>query len=412
MTFREEKLYEQCPMDLGWIENVMMKHYPDNRWKNASIKKLDQEGFMAYLRRITIEYDRDINGNITSEENYDSPVSKVLIKIPNFVGAGKAWEASGCVSGENLVKQADMIVTNMMETENDCYKILTKYHEAYQIPIPKIFCSIDGRQTTPNEVPVLIMEEIQDVKIVDVIEGFTSKQLYAIIDIVIRLHALTIIEKIDNPARPDARWESIPVPFKCMVDTAIDSIIEKDPSTIAILLEKVFKESYKDMDWSATKTASIKEKPQFKTLNHGDCWQTNILMDANDNDKIKGLIDWQLAEITNPFVDICHLLFSCVPVVIRRKQQSEIFKYYYKNLKLTVESKGKEVGFSYEELKEVFIDALPYNVGRNVFALIMWRSSPLCKTGKDDEEFRTNELNSRLSAMLEDIIDNSFVDSF
>uniref|UniRef100_A0A0N5C156 CHK domain-containing protein n=2 Tax=Strongyloides papillosus TaxID=174720 RepID=A0A0N5C156_STREA len=399
MDWRSQKLFPDYEINLGWVEKKMLHVFPENKWASAKFEPVTEAGFMSYLIRIIIEYE------ITNKNSSKNAPKKIFIKVPNYKGAIVAWESAGVVEDECAAAQGIGTVTLMTETEGRFYSLFK--NKNYNLKIPRIFyVNLD---TTDNKVQCLIMEEILDVTTVDVVEGLNKTQLYNIVDFIIQLQVLSFIENLDNPGAPPEDWNNLPITFNDYVLNARKRYMREFPKTLGPLIESVYNECFKGIeDTEATKDICLKYKPHMCFINHGDLWTSNILFDPKDRNTIKCVVDWQLAGKTTPFEDLTYILFSCITPELRRECQDDVFKYYYENLKASVESHGKSLPFNYQDLVEVFYEVLPHYVNRNLFAISIWTASPLCKTGKDDEEERIWRLNSRLKAMLEDVKEKNF----
>uniref|UniRef100_A0A0N4Z8N8 peptidylprolyl isomerase n=1 Tax=Parastrongyloides trichosuri TaxID=131310 RepID=A0A0N4Z8N8_PARTI len=382
MNWKEQQLFDGCPLTIGWIQEKMEAQFPGNEWESATIESVQDAGFMAYLLRVMIKYKNSID-NITN-----GPPRNVLIKIPNYKNAAIAWKSAGLIGEKEAEIQGIGTLKLMTRSEGQFYSMMRDYRDKYNFQIPRIFyINIEEEN---GKVPCIIMEEIFDVYRVDIVKGLNKTQLYNLVDFIIKMHTISFVENLKNPGATYEEWCALPIPFDGYIVNARKRYLKEHPNTIGALAERVYEE-------------------YFKGNKECEIWTSNILFDSNDQNKVKCIIDWQLAEKTNPFVDLAHLLYSCIPVSMRRECQYDVYKYYYENLKKSIESYGKCIPFTYEELVIAFYDILPHIVNRNFFAISMWTGSPICKTGKDDEEERTNELNSRLEAMLEDVLSESLI---
>lgn len=76
------------------------------------------------------------------------------------------------------------------------------------------------------------------------------------------------------------------------------------------------------------RTAYEPRENQFNTLNHGDLWTANVMLNGNDFK----LIDFQSAFWTSPAVDLQLLLNSSLEFSIHTKCINEFVNYYHSHL--------------------------------------------------------------------------------
>ncbi|CEF61005.1 Protein kinase-like domain and Uncharacterised oxidoreductase Dhs-27 family and CHK kinase-like domain-containing protein [Strongyloides ratti] len=399
MEWRLQKLFDWCEIDIGWVEKKMLLKFPENKWLSARLESVIQAGFMSHLIRIVIEYEN-------TQENYKAIApNTILIKVPNYKNASMALKSAELIEDKYAVSQGIGIIKLLSETEGRFYSLVNDKN--HNLKIPKIFyLNLDNSN---NEIQCIIMEEVLDVYTIDIVEGLNKTQLYNLVDFIIELHLLSFMENLDNPGSSYEEWNKLPLSFNDYVLNARKRYMNEYPDSLGPLIEKTFNKYLKVDNIDEIKYKCLEDKPNMCFLSHGDLWTSNILFDAKDKNNLRCVVDWQLALKTSPFEDLTHLLFSCISPELRRECQNDVFKYYYKNLKNSVEKQGKSLSFNYQDLTKMFYEMLPYLVNRNLFAISMWTASSLCKTGKNDEEERIFKLNSRLKALFEDIETNNLM---
>ncbi|KAE8573908.1 uncharacterized protein [Halyomorpha halys] len=84
------------------------------------------------------------------------------------------------------------------------------------------------------------------------------------------------------------------------------------------------------------------KKPDFKVLNHGDCWSNNILFKYDWRMKPVSVrfIDFQNPHHNSPFIDVSHFLYFSMQPPIRRNSYNCLLENYLESLISTLTKYG------------------------------------------------------------------------
>jgi len=86
--------------------------------------------------------------------------------------------------------------------------------------------------------------------------------------------------------------------------------------------------------------------------NHGDCWNNNMMFyrDPVSNKLTHNiLLDFQVARLGSPNLDVGYFLFTSVKPEVRRKEWKTLLRFYFDNLKKSVDNLGKTFNYTFEE---------------------------------------------------------------
>lgn len=94
--------------------------------------------------------------------------------------------------------------------------------------------------------------------------------------------------------------------------------------------------------------------PQFTVLVHNDCWTNNVLFSyASDGRPTSAaLLDFQMATVSSPAIDITYFLYTSLDERARRDHQQELLSAYYGTFDEILRGGGVEVPFCLEELQQ------------------------------------------------------------
>lgn len=88
-------------------------------------------------------------------------------------------------------------------------------------------------------------------------------------------------------------------------------------------------------------------------LTHGDCWNNNMMFhELEDNQEVDDviLLDFQVARLASPCLDISYYLWTSVDASVRQQYFQELMLLYYNRFQGVVQALGERVEFSLEEL--------------------------------------------------------------
>ena len=82
----------------------------------------------------------------------------------------------------------------------------------------------------------------------------------------------------------------------------------------------------------------VKPKEPWSVINHGDCWNNNILFKYKESGSVEKmcLLDLQVSRYTSPAIDILHFLYSSTQADMRWEHFDELLQDYHTTLCETV----------------------------------------------------------------------------
>ncbi|EYC02554.1 hypothetical protein Y032_0099g3179 [Ancylostoma ceylanicum] len=121
--------------------------------------------------------------------NCDSPElpESVIVKIPCPTATKDAFESSGAAM-EQLDTDSFGKISHTLETK--CYRLLQDVKQK-SILVPTIYAA-DGYD---SEQPVIVIEDFRNCSIVDMVDGFSEKQLFAVVEQTANLQAFSLRNK-------------------------------------------------------------------------------------------------------------------------------------------------------------------------------------------------------------------------
>ncbi|CAJ0925337.1 unnamed protein product, partial [Mesorhabditis belari] len=338
-------------------------------------------GYMSTMRRVHLQW----------ENPADKPTS-VIIKLPNVTVASEAWSKSA-ENGHEMDDYGGDVITMMHNCETSVYNCLSKYPE-FRLSIPFLYSALDVSTGTP----IIVMEDLEKAITFDVAEGFNEKQLFAIVDELVKLHALSYkYDEVKNCGIKESTLTHMEQ-FQKLVLGVAEQLYKQNPEYLASV--DVLIRNHLTKDWFQDLFEAIKSDPNT-VLCHGDLWSPQILWKA---EKIAAIVDWALCKEGPVTVDLMHVLSMSVPVKLRHESFEKLRDYYLAQLKTKMESIGLESPITKETFQESYKRMLPYTAAMGVFSAGMWSNSPVLKRGKDDDDARIKEIMHRCKEIVEETV--------
>ncbi|RCN49831.1 hypothetical protein ANCCAN_04074 [Ancylostoma caninum] len=329
----------------------------------------DAVGYMSVIRRVHLEWYSDRS---------ELPKS-VIVKIPCTTAAGDASE-----SADATMKDLDTYslgrISHTLETK--FYRFLQNEKQK-SLLAPMIYVA----EGYDSEQPVIVMEDYRNCSVMDVVDGFSEKQLFAVFEQIANLQALSIRNKhwitilkddekcmrkqLVSIASSQTRsmsqklLEDMPEQFSCL-KTFLANTIDKDPEWINVILDQ---------------------------YDSGVLWR--------DENTLAGIVDWQFVHRASPVEDILCVLALSTSTANRRKLLHPLLDHYYEKMK---EQLGADMPFSREylddELKFVAPWCCMWAVGD---AALFINSNMVIRNGEVCSE-RVDEIVQRCVSFVEDVI--------
>ncbi|KAL6742863.1 hypothetical protein Aduo_015964 [Ancylostoma duodenale] len=391
---------------------------------------------MSVIRRVQLEW---------SCNDSELPNS-VIIKIPFTAAVHDALDKSSGTTS----RQEDMNLLQKVfhSVESRFYGII-QGEEQKPLLVPTIYANEDSDANQP----VIVMQDYHSCYVVDLVQGFSEKQLFAIVDQIVKLQAFAIRnEKCGAFQRPrelrgpvTSAVISAPAHLKCikifmantfdrdhdwmtklvneyengglcrsrkqwkkmdqLMGTFTDqckliclNLMESAPAhlkCIKIFMANTFD---RDHDWMTKLVNEYENGERSSVLTHGDLWSANILW--RDNASIGGIVDWQGAHRGSPVEDLLRVLSTSTTTENRRRFLRPLLDCYRRKM---VDILGDDAMFSRESIDEELRHFAPLGCMMTIFATAMWINSSVLEKDGESTTCRRNEMVRRCSCYVEDV---------
>uniref|UniRef100_A0A1I7YPV8 CHK domain-containing protein n=1 Tax=Steinernema glaseri TaxID=37863 RepID=A0A1I7YPV8_9BILA len=93
-------------------------------------------------------------------------------------------------------------------------------------------------------------------------------------------------------------------------------------------------------------------------ISHGDLWANNLMWkmnsDGSRSNELGAIIDWQMIHEGSMANDLARFFSICVDGEVRREHEYKVLQYFYETIKSFMNEEGKNIGFTYEQLKKAY----------------------------------------------------------
>ncbi|XP_042858440.1 uncharacterized protein LOC122244565 isoform X2 [Penaeus japonicus] len=226
------------------------------------------------------------------------------------------------------------------------------------------FCSLEKGAET------LLLEDLRPrgFKMWDRRRGIDVAHARLVLQEIGRLHAASLLLEADLPDKNILHTydlydffmssESTKKMFGAMVVGQLDAtarILEKFPKyeRVCQWLEKI---KHTSMDTFLEMLDPANYKPPFFVLNHGDCWNNNLLFryDESGSPVQVMLVDLQVVRKVSPALDLNYFFYSSFNGPERRQNLEEFFKVYHDAFSYVMITGGFEQPFTLDQLRDEF----------------------------------------------------------
>lgn len=126
--------------------------------------------------------------------------------------------------------------------------------------------------------------------------------------------------------------------MKNQIEVAIDAVEKVYGGTIIEERAKNFLTNGSLYDKMVKLTHS---RNRYSVIGHGDCWVPNFLIHSVGDVPVKAkIIDFQLARLASPVIDISFFIYSCTTESLRAQYYDDLIKAYHKSLSDMISSLG------------------------------------------------------------------------
>lgn len=360
----------------------------------------DMKGFMSKIAMI----EPDWTG---VEEGKDLP-QKFVVKMSSqlaFAALSKVMKFDGDDGfSEEKLKKLGVLTREVHNREVETYKLLVRFNHP-NIPYTKVY----GLKSFEDENDLkgyMILDFVPNIHSLSMHDSIPADELSQLIRGVATFSALG-----ESLSAEEKKFAGGPEYLELFFNEVFnDEQLERQFNTLRTSFgeenSKLVEESieilrhYKNLVCKYTK---ISETLGFKLLlNHGDLWQTNMLLtsDKNGNLKLEAIIDWQTVSTLPPGMDLSRLLMGCLSAQDRRDRGEELLKLYHETFNNV---HGKEL-FSFQELQDSYSLYFPMMAIALLPLIITFLDNS--KAIPDEEKANAREKTVlKLVAMMEDLID-------
>ncbi|TKR57598.1 hypothetical protein L596_030279 [Steinernema carpocapsae] len=278
------------------------------------------------------------------------PVSAVIVKIP------QVFEDD--VFGDPDVQTCTFTKAHLSTNHNRECEFYRDFAPRLRIPLGKVFRA--DKWILGEERGAIVMESfIGRAKSGCFFEGFTVDQLYALAGHLAEFNVnfLTAEDKSWVEKYPNAMWDQMDV-VNHFITPMIERLKALDSDEFRDHLKQIDHLIY-DPEFHRFTSSGVQEALQMPAvLCHGDMWTNNILWtttaEGAPSAALAAIIDWQIIHKNTPAFDFARLLTIGTSGDIRRLHKDKILEFYYSILKQKMASRGHELPFSLNRLKEAY----------------------------------------------------------
>ncbi|KMY89393.1 uncharacterized protein LOC6731728 [Drosophila simulans] len=236
------------------------------------------------------------------------------------------------------------------------YDLYTREMDMYEFILPKLKellqeAGLDGKLTADaiavdREYNTMILEDLAPFKFVnaDRVKQLDMAHTKLTLEMLAKFHAASIVLQERHPnlltkcffthffSRDKKAYSEV---FAGLF-RAFLRFIDGQPNLKATYGDKLHKLRTHIMEYGAR--AYDVGEIDLKTLNHGDCWTTNIMFQYDDAGEPRSVvaIDFQFSNCTSPTIDLHYFFTTSLREEVRDKE-SELVEHHYKALKANLE---------------------------------------------------------------------------
>ncbi|TKR66911.1 hypothetical protein L596_023138 [Steinernema carpocapsae] len=318
-----------------WILSQLTDHCKDfviekgpDCVSNIAIKEVGENGFLASVFLITVEF---------SSGSKFEVVAKLCGRI---------------IEDFESLTSSDFFLKGVHDRECLFY---SKLAHKLPISIPRIY---NSESPVPGEIPGFILMEslIGRGQSFHFSQSLNLAQLLALARFVAQLqsHAMLLedqswVEEFEKPNFDmSAQNGFIIATFERLKKIRNGEL----KSEAEILASHVSKDFMKFSQYKLHKEIGISS-----VLAHGDLWSHNVLWKTGNgqiSDQIECIFDLQGAHAGQPAWDLARFLVLCTDADLRNQHTDEVLREYYASLEGILHEKGRQMPFSFKQVKECF----------------------------------------------------------
>ncbi|KAI1700262.1 ecdysteroid kinase domain-containing protein [Ditylenchus destructor] len=275
------------------------------------------------------------------------------------------------------------------------------------LPLPEVYYTQESDIAASNP-GIIIMEDLTEKAcMVPLSKGLSVDQVKNVVGHLAKFHHYLL-------CGADQSWRD------CFGKSVLEGAF-KDCAEVAVIgaavncNREVFEEPLKrlrkavDPMWSGFychKEGTAEDLPEL--LVHGDLWLNNLMWkrksDGKHSDDIASIIDWQNLYKGKMTLDIARLVVICCDADVRHALEACIVEHYYEALSRMMQSSGKVMGYSLEQLKKA------YQYSSLAMTVVMCNESPFYKLsveGEDTVDESTEDKLERFWKRVRSVLDDT-----
>ncbi|KAF1753557.1 hypothetical protein GCK72_020114 [Caenorhabditis remanei] len=359
----------------------------------------DMKGFMSRIALVEPDW-QNVEEGKELPQKFALKISSQLALIPfskmmNYEG-GEGFGAEKLAKLANLTRECH-------NREVEIYEQLIKFN-CPDIPYTKVY-SLKPFDNSDDLKAYMILEFIPNIHSFEMFQPIPIDDLHPLVRGIATFSALAQSLSPEETKLAIDR-DYVEIMFKDFFNETeqakkfetIRKLFEEDHPENAEKLIEAFKHYIKLIP----RYTKISEILGFKlVLNHGDLWQSNMIYSKNKDGKLelKAMIDWQVASIMPPGLDLSRLLVGCLSAKDRRERGQELLKCYHETFTRVL---GKKL-FSIRELQDSYNLYTPMMGLMLVPDIYMFIDS--AKLSEEEKVEARKEARPNIVAIMEDVIE-------
>ncbi|CAJ0931052.1 unnamed protein product, partial [Mesorhabditis belari] len=322
--------------------------------------------------------------------------SKVVLKVP----ISKPHEPNP-EDVETPAERLEPLLQALFQAEHSFYDFYRSI-ENLHIPKPPVPHFYYAAKFEKNH-EYLVFEYLHDTHHFHIWDNFNETQIDQVLLAIAKTQACGYLR--DSNSRPGLDQKMMKTLYKDCFPEMLE-LLHKMPAfygeELQPLVEKLAQTHQKiwDLDIEKKVCKKLGIKP---ALIHGDMWSTNILWEADDHNKLRALLDWQMTHHGNPAADLIRLFNSCMSGVHRRRYWKDYLRIMHKHL--THAMGTHPVPYTYEQAFDAYVFHYPMET-----FLYLPPLNPIVANANRSEEpelaqKRKSIVAEKVKCMMEDILE-------
>ncbi|KAI1718990.1 ecdysteroid kinase domain-containing protein [Ditylenchus destructor] len=316
----------------------------------------------------------------------DCPNFSVVFKVPT---TRKVEEVIGTATNDAYIFGMKNFLFDCHNSEVRFYnKISLLMNEVKILPI--IYAAREAPDIDNMEVGFILMEDIVNVKMVDIATGLTKEQVESAIRVFASFHALSL---------------TFPDEVLNQFYFSKFGYFDDDEIHLSERLCQLPTDYFRNNKEALLKFIKVHNRVKTDVhsrlgirpmLIHGDAWSNNVFYDLKAQSKVHAIIDWQLVHPSTGVNDILRFVYNGVTSDMRTHYMDTWIKLYFDVLQKEAKERGVEsqAKYSPELMAEMLHEQKPFEI---MFSLVL--IPPIAERQSPE---RRDEMLERISTLFEE----------